>query len=191
MSIRPNWIYLKNETKCLTLIFVFHFLPSFFLGRNRFSWVLLSWSRACFFFSWSLSVSLSWSKACFLYFYSLVFFYEFPPQAAIHLPYLFLFVSDHYWRRGWISCRLSLQVKFFIVTDTKFFPLLLFLFRSFLNLYVNFLMEPLEQPCFHFFCAFFLSIIISWLPTLFRVFDDDHSGKLDFHEYILALNATK
>ena len=51
--------------------------------------------------------------------------------------------------------------------------------------------ETIRTTMFSFFAHFFLSIIISWLPTLFRVFDDDHSGKLDFHEYILALNATK
>ena len=52
LSIRPNWIYLKNEAKYLILNSNLSFpLPSFFfLGRLVivFSWILLSRSRSCF-----------------------------------------------------------------------------------------------------------------------------------------------
>ena len=95
MSIRPNWIHLRNEAKCLILICVFHFLPSFFLIVFVFSWILiLSWSRIFLFYSTS-------------FFYFLVFFYEFPPLELLYLqiPLFSLFLNTRTktitWRFAW------------------------------------------------------------------------------------------
>ena len=78
MSIRPNWIYQKNEAKCLILIWVFPSLPSFFLYRHRFFLILTSLVKSvfAFIFSWPSSfLFFPWSKACVLSFYFLVFFF--------------------------------------------------------------------------------------------------------------------
>ena len=99
LSIRPNWIYIKNEAKCLILICVFHFLPSFFLiiivflesyflGRKRVFFFFLT--VIVFFFLVESEFSFFTffyrflgRKRVFFLFSCFLFLLKFPPQVSI------------------------------------------------------------------------------------------------------------
>ena len=83
MSIRPNWISLKNEARCLILICIFHF----FLIVIVLSWILLSWSKA-------RVLSFFLDQYCFYFYFFLIAFLV-DSMFSCLLAFYFSFINSH------------------------------------------------------------------------------------------------